>query len=183
MPAGLTDFTNSLTLTEVDKTQYQGQPREDHAKMYIPVLVKDARGSSGRSSITMALLDSGNLLARAAVEADFHALMGISVKNTVIKARAANRQAMDVKGVSKGIYIHFPNITRTFLVKPLVVQNLPCDINLGAQFNFVTGLTPQKVVQDRNGRRSNFCELEGVKIQLQFQDVSNETLRHTIENP
>ena len=45
------------------------------------------------------------------------------------------------------------------------------------------GLTPQKVVQDRNGKRKNVSELGGVKIQLQFQDVSNKTLRHTIEDP
>ena len=73
LPAGLTDFINSLTLTEVDKTQYQGQPREDHARMYIPVLAKDAVRASGRASITLALLDSGNLLGHAAVNIDFHA--------------------------------------------------------------------------------------------------------------
>ena len=121
--------------------------------MYISVLAQDTLGESGRASITMALLDSGNLFAHAAVDADFHAKLGIPVENTTIKARAANRQAMDVRGVSKGIYISFPNITRTFLVKPLVVQNLPCDINMGAQFNFVMDLTPQKVVQDKNGKR------------------------------
>ena len=95
-PARLTDFINSLTLTEVDKTQYQGQPREDHAKMYIPVLIKDALGALGRASITMALPDSGNLLAYATVDAGFHARLGIPVENTGIKARAANRQAMDI---------------------------------------------------------------------------------------
>ena len=46
-PARLTDFINSLTLTEVDKTQYQGQPREDHARMYILVLAKDTLGALG----------------------------------------------------------------------------------------------------------------------------------------
>ena len=80
------------------------------------------------------------------------------------------------------MYIRFPNITKTFLVKLLVVQNLPCDINLGAQFNFVTGLTPQKVVHDQKGRKKNVSELGGMEIQLQFQDVSNETLRYTIED-
>ena len=122
-------------------------------------------------------------MAHAVVVADFHTKLGIPMESTKIKAKAANRQSMDVKGVCKGMYIRFPNITKTFLVKPLVVQNLPCDINLGAQFNFVTGLTPQKVVQDQNGKKKNVSELGGVKIQLQFQDVSNETLRHTIEDP
>ena len=137
-PAGLIDFINSLTLTEVEKTPYKEKLREDHARMYIPVLAKDTLEASGRSSITLALPDSGNLLAHAAVDADFHAKLRIPMESTEIKAKSANRQSMDVKGVSKGMYICFPNITKTFLVKPLVVQNLPCDINLGAQFNFVT---------------------------------------------
>ena len=91
LPAGLTDFINTLTLTEVDKAHNQGQPREDHAKMYIPVLIKDAPGAAGRASITMALPDSGNLLAHAAVNAGFHPRLGIPVKNKAIKARVANR--------------------------------------------------------------------------------------------
>ena len=69
------------------------------------------------------------------------------------------------------------------MVKLLVVQNLPCEINLGAQFNFVTGLTPQKVVYDQKGRKKNVSELRGTEIQIQFQNVSNETLRNTIEDP
>ena len=105
------------------------------------------------------------------------------MESTEIKAKAANRQSMDIRGVSKGMYIQFPNITRTFLVKPLVVQNLPCDINLGAQFNFVMGLTPQKVVYDQEGRKKNVSKLGRTEIQLQFQDASNETLRNTIEDP
>ena len=47
----------------------------------------------------------------------------------------------------------------------------------------MTGLTPDKMVQDQIGKKKNASELRGVKIQLQFQDVSNETLRHTIEDP
>ena len=151
--------------------------------MYLLVLAKDSLGTSGRASITLALPDSGNLLAHAAVDADFHAKLGIPMESTEIKAKAANRQSMDVRGVSKGMYIRFPNITRTFLVKPLVVQNLPCDINLGVQFNFVTGLTPLKVVYDQEGRKKNVSKLGGMEVQLQFQDASNETLRNTIEDP
>ena len=115
LPTGLTNFINSLTLTEVDKIPYKAKHREDHARMYIPVLAKDSLETSGRASITLALLDSGNLLAHAAVDADFHAKLGISMESTKIKAKAANRQSIDVKGVSKGMYIHFPNITKTFL--------------------------------------------------------------------
>ena len=69
------------------------------------------------------------------------------------------------------------------MVKPPVVQNLPCDINLGAQFNFVMGLTPQKVVYNQEGRKKNVSKLGGMEVQLQFQDASNETLRNTIEDP
>ena len=162
----MTDFIYSLTLTEVDKMPYKEKLKEDHARMYIQVLAKDTLEASGRASITLALQDSGNLLAHAAVDADFHAKLGIPMESTEIKAKAANRKSVDLKGVSRGMYICFPNITRTFLVKPLVVQNLPCNINLEAQFNFVTGLIPQKVVQNRNGKKKNVSELGRVKIQL-----------------
>ena len=86
--------------------------------MYIPVLAKDVLGTLGRASITMALPDSGNLLAHAVVDADFHAKLGIPMENTEIKARAANTQAIDVRGVSKEMYLWFPNVMKTFLVKP-----------------------------------------------------------------
>ena len=129
-PTGVTNFINSLTLTEVDKLPYKVKHREDHSIMYLPVLAKDSLGTEGRASITLALPDSGNLLAHAAVDADFHAKLGIPIESTKIKAKAANRQSMDFRGVPKGMYIRFPNITRTFLVKPLVVENLPCELSL-----------------------------------------------------
>ena len=96
---------NSLNITEVDKIPYKAKHREDHARIYIPVLAKDSLKTSGRASITLALLDSGNLLAHAAVDADFHTKLGIPMESTEIKAKAANRQSMDVRGVSKGMYI------------------------------------------------------------------------------
>ena len=86
--------------------------------MYIPVQIKDTLGALGRASITMALPDSGNLLAHAAVDAKFHAKLGIPVENTEVKAKVANRQAMDVRGVSKGIYLRFHDVVKTFLLKP-----------------------------------------------------------------
>ena len=48
----------------------------------------------------MALPDSGNLLAHAALDAEFHAKLGIPVEDTEIKARAANKQAMFLRGFS-----------------------------------------------------------------------------------
>ena len=72
------------------------------------VLAKDSLETLGRARITLALPDSGTLLAHAAVDADFHAELGIPIDSTKIKAKAANRQSKDVRGVSKGIHIQFP---------------------------------------------------------------------------
>ena len=41
-PTGLTNFINSLSLTEVNKIPYKAKHREDHARMYILVLAKDS---------------------------------------------------------------------------------------------------------------------------------------------
>ena len=87
----------------------------------------------------MALPDSGNLLAHAAIDAKFHKQLAIPIEATRIKARVANKQSLEIQGVSKGIYLKFPNVTKTFFVKPLVVKNLSCKLNLGAQFNYKMG--------------------------------------------
>ena len=89
----------------------------------------------------MALPDSGNLLAHTAIDAKFHQQLGVLVKATDIKARAANKQSLEFLGISKGIYIKFPNVNKTFFVKPLIVKNISCKLNLGAQFNHQTGPT------------------------------------------
>ena len=59
------------------------------------------------------------------------------------------------------------NIDKTLGVKPLVVQDLPCNSNLGTGFNF----------------KINFSKLDGIQTRLQFQDVSNEALRRTVGDP
>ena len=105
------------------------------------------------------------------------------LEDTKIKARAANKQALEILGVSRGIYKQFPNIAKMFLIKPLVVRNLSCHLNLGAQFNFKTGLIPQAVKQGTDVKKINFSELHDIQIQLQFQDVLNVTLQRTIEDP
>ena len=56
----LSEFINALRVIRVDKTSDQGETREDHARMYMPTLVKMAPGATGQASIRMALLDSGN---------------------------------------------------------------------------------------------------------------------------
>ena len=111
--------------------------------MYVPTLVKTEPGAGGRASITMALPDPGNLLAHAAIDARFHEQLGIPIEATKIRARVANKQLLEIQGVSKGIYLKFPNVAKTFFVKLLVVKNLSCKLNLGTQFNYNTGLIPQ----------------------------------------
>ena len=59
--------------------------------MYVPTLVKTTPGLRGKASVTMALPDSGNLLAHAAIDAKFHQQLGVPVEATKIKARAANK--------------------------------------------------------------------------------------------
>ena len=88
--------------------------------MYVPTLVRTAPGPGGKASVTMGLPDSGNLLAHAAIDAKFHQQLGVPVEASDIKARAANKQSLEILGVSKGIYIRFPNVSKTFFVKPLI---------------------------------------------------------------
>ena len=99
---------------------------------------------------------------------------------TNIKARAANKQSMEIRGVSQGIYIRFPKVSKTFFVKPLIIKNLSCKLNLGAQFNHQTGFIPQKVTMDKEGRKTNFSELDGIRIRLHFQDVTNRMLQSMV---
>ena len=79
--------------------------------------------------------------------------------------------------MSQGIYIRFPKVHKTFFVKPLIIKNLSCKLNLGAQFNHQTGFILQRVTVHRDGTRTNFCELDGIRIRLHFQDVTNRALR------
>ena len=56
----------------------------------------------------MALPDSGNLLTHTVINAEFHEKLGIPMEDMKIRARAANQQALEVQGVSKGIYLKLP---------------------------------------------------------------------------
>ena len=149
----------------------------------MPTLVKTEPGADGRASITMALPDSGNLLAHAAIDTRFHEQLGMPIEDMKISVQAANKQVLEIQGVSKGIYLRFPNVGKTFFVKPLVVKNLSCELNLGTQFNFKTGLKPQRVMSGENGKKTNFSKLDGIRIRLQFQDVSNKTLQRMLGDP
>ena len=108
----------------------------------MPRLVKMEPGTTRQTSITLALPDSGNLLAHAAIDAEFHEKLGIATEATKIQARATNKKALEIQVISRGIYLRFPNVAKIFFMKPLVVRNLSCNLNLGAQFNFKTGLVP-----------------------------------------
>ena len=52
--------------------------------MYMPTLVKTELGVTGQTSIMMALPDSGNLLAHAAIDTKFHEKLGIPREDTKI---------------------------------------------------------------------------------------------------
>ena len=145
MQEELSEFINMLKVIRVDRASDQGKAREEHAKMYVPTLVKMEPGTNGRTSITLALPDSGNLLAHAAIDAEFHEKLGIPTEAPKIWARAAKKQALEIQGVSKGIYLRLSNVAKTFFMKLLVVQNFSCNLNQGMQFNFKTGLIPQRV--------------------------------------
>ena len=83
----------------MDKTSDQGGIREDHEKISVPTLLKKVPGVTGRASIKMALPDLGNLLAHAVIDAEFHERLGIPTKDTKIRARAANKQSMEIREV------------------------------------------------------------------------------------
>ena len=65
-------FMNALKIVKVDRMRDPLQGKKDHAKMYVPTLVRKAPGPGGMASVTMALPDSGNLLAHAAIDAKFN---------------------------------------------------------------------------------------------------------------
>ena len=133
--------------------------------MFAPLIVGKDDGQY--EHITMALLDSGNLLQQPAINASLHQTLGVKVVKTNVIARGANQLSIDIEGISKGIYLKFPNLQTSFLVRPLVVKNLASPLNLGSKFNFEFMLTPQLVEQDVNtGIKSNHYEIQGKKGKL-----------------
>ena len=86
-------FVNTLKVVKVDEAGGPVPGKKDHARMYVPVLVGTAPNQEGKTSVTMALPDSGNLLAHAAIDAKFHQQLGVSMEATDIKARVANKQS------------------------------------------------------------------------------------------
>ena len=157
--------------------------------MFAPIIIGKRDGEY--EHVTMALLDSGNLLQQPAINAKLHQTLGVGVVQTNVVARGANQLSIGIKGISEGIYLRFPNIRTSFFVRPLVVENLASPLNLGSKFNFEFMLTPQLVEQNRQtGVKSNHYELQGqrgrlfprtatvanLKLQLQGDDMFMEAL-------
>ena len=112
--------------------------------------------------ITMALLDSGNLLQQPAINASFHRSLGIEIDKTNVVAGGANQASIDIEGISKGIYLKFPNVSNSYLIRPLVVKNLTYPLNLGSKLNFEFMLTPQMVERDATtGLKHNRYKIQG----------------------
>ena len=91
-----------------------------------------------------------------------HHSLGIEVDKTNVVARGANQLSINIEGISKGIYLKFPNLRTSFLIHPLVVKSLASPLNLGSKFNFEFMLTPQLVEQDVNtGLKHNWYKIQG----------------------
>ena len=95
------EITNTSRIIRVDQASHQKGTLDDQARMYVPTLVKAGLGSVRWTRVTMALPDSGNLLAQAVINAEFHKKLGVPMEDTKIRARAANQQTLEVQGVSK----------------------------------------------------------------------------------
>ena len=98
-PEEMTEFISTLKVIKVDKSSGQGKPRAEHAQMYVPTLVQTKPEGERKARITMALPDSGNLVAHAAIDAEFHERLGVPFENTKIRAQAANKQLLEILGV------------------------------------------------------------------------------------
>ena len=142
--------------------------------MFAPLII--GRRDGKYEHITMALLDSGNLLQQPAINAKLHQTLGVGVVKTNVVARGANQLSINIKGISEGIHLKFPNIQTSFLVRPLVVENLASPLNLGSKFEFM--LTPQLVEQDeKTGAKSNHYKLQGQRGKLFPRLVTIATLK------
>ena len=141
--------------------RYQDNPDASHHEMFVPLIMGDQKGRY--KHITMALLDSGNLLQQPAINTGFHRSLGIEIDKTNVVARGANQASIDIEGISKGIYLKFPHVSNSYLIRPLVVKNLASPLNLGSKFNFEFMLTPQMVErqQDSNTTGTRFKAEQG----------------------
>ena len=164
---------------------YQDNPNARHHEMFAPLIIGKRDGQY--EHITMALLDSGNLLQQPAINARLHQTLGVGVDKTNVVARGANQLSINIKGISEGIYLKFPNLQTSFLVRPLVVENLASPLNLGSKFNFEFMLTPQEQEQEqeqdaKTGAKSNHYELQGQRGKLFPRLVTTVTLKSHLQD-
>ena len=160
---------------------YQDNPNARHHEMFAPLIIGKSDGQY--EHITMALLDSGNLLQQPAINASLHQTLGVGVDKTNVIARGANQLSIDIEGISEGIYLKFPNLQTSFLVRPLVVKNLASPLNLGSKFNFEFMLTPQLVERDANtGVKSNHYEIQGQRGKLFPRLVTTAALKPYLQD-
>ena len=85
-PEEMTEFISAIKVVKVDKMDRQEKFRAEHPQMYLPTLVQTKPEGDGKTSITMALRDSGNLLAHTAIDAKFHKRLGVPFENTKVWA-------------------------------------------------------------------------------------------------
>ena len=117
------------------------------------------------------------------INASLHQTLGVGVDKTNVIARGANQLSIDIKGISEGIYLKFPNLRTSFLVRPLVVENLATPLNLGSKFNFEFMLTPQLVEQDtKTGVKSNHYKLQGQRGKLFPRLVTTVALKSHLQD-
>ena len=94
--------------------RYQDNPNARHHEMSAPLIVGKDDGQN--KHITMALLDSGNLLQQPDINASLHQTLGVEVVKTNVVARGANQLSIDIEGISKGIYLKFPNLQSSVML-------------------------------------------------------------------
>ena len=82
------------------------------------------------TTLSMALLDSGNLLKFSVISAKLHKQLGLKLYSTNIRAKTASNAKMPILGSSESFYIQFASTTPTFEISPLVVRDMTTHIDL-----------------------------------------------------
>ena len=118
------------------------------------------------TTLSMALLDSGNLLKLSVISAKLHKQLGLKLYPTSIRAKTASNAKMPILGSSEPFYIQFVSTTPTFKISPLVVKDMTTHINLGSRFFFENDIIPQMVREDRFGCRANHAQVKTEPVRL-----------------
>ena len=76
--------------------RYQDNPNAHHHEMFAPLII--GKDDGRYEHITMALLNSGNLLQQPAINASLHQTLGVKVDKTNVVARGANQLSINQCG-------------------------------------------------------------------------------------